>query len=121
MYYKHETRQSDSITIRHARAEDAEALHRLAERDSADVPVGDVLVAAVGGELRAAVAVSDGSAIADPFHPTGELVRLLSARVAQLRASDESAGRRGLAALLPRRRRRPGLSPQPAGTLRAIN
>ncbi|MGH2922431.1 MAG: hypothetical protein ACRDKH_00170 [Solirubrobacterales bacterium] len=118
MYYKHETSESDSITIRHARPEDADAIERLAERDSGAVPAGDLLVAAVGGELRAAVSVERGETIADPFHPTSELVRLLTARSAQLRPAADGRGR-GLAAILRRRERT--ISPQPAGTLRAFN
>jgi hypothetical protein len=117
MYYKHETHGQDSITIRHARTDDAAAISRLAERDSADVPAGDLLVAAVGGELRAAVSIERGETIADPFHPTEELVRLLGARSAQLRPTAR-AERRGLTAVLRRRRGRGALSPQPAGTLR---
>jgi hypothetical protein len=38
----------------------------------------------VGDEVRAAISTQDGSAIADPFHPTAELVRLLSTRAQQL-------------------------------------
>jgi hypothetical protein len=120
MYYKHETSEQDSITIRHAQMEDRDALRRLAERDSAELPTGELLIAAVGDELRVAVSVDGGEAIADPFHHTAELTRLLTARAAQLR-SDGAPTPRGLAALLPRRRRRAALSPQPAGTLRAIN
>jgi len=120
MYYKHETSDQDSITIRQARGEDADAVARLAERDSADVPPGGLLVAAVGGELRAAISIDGGETIADPFHPTAELVRLLTARSAQVRRGpNRNRGR--IAALLRGRRRRTSLSPQPAGTLRALN
>lgn len=121
MYYKHETSESDSITIRHAHHEDADAVASLAQRDSAEIPAGDLLVAAVGDKLRAAVSIERGETIADPFHPTEALVRLLTARAAQLRASQGISGRRGLAALLTRSRRRAALSPQPAGTLRVFN
>ncbi len=84
MYY---TRQDDeaSITIRPARANDAEALRRIAQRDSASVPDGRLLVAVADGELRAAVSIAGGERIADPFHPSAGLARLLSARAAQLR------------------------------------
>ena len=37
------------------------------------------------GEIRAAVAVESGRAIADPFRPTADLVALLRARAAQIR------------------------------------
>jgi len=119
MYYKHETGTQDPITIRHARPEDRDAIGRLAQRDSAEVPEGNLLVAAVGEEIRAAVSLERGETIADPFHPTSELVRLLTARSAQLpSAGDGRVGR--LAAILGRRRERT-VSPQPAGTLRALN
>ena len=120
MYYKHETSESDSITIRHARTEDHTEVVRLAERDSAELPAGELLVAAVGGELRAATAVASGETIADPFHPTSQIVRLISARAEQLRGT-ANGHRRGLAALLRPGRVRTAISPQPAGTLRTFS
>ena len=38
---------------------------------------GPALLAYVDGELRAAVGLVDGQAVADPFHPTAELVEML--------------------------------------------
>jgi len=118
MYYKHETGTEQAITIRAAAGEDHEALQRLAGRDSALLPSGDLLVALVGDQLRAAVAIPGGEVVADPFHPTAELVRLLRSRAAQM-GGEHRRGRGPIAAL--RRRRRSALSPQPAGTLRALN
>jgi hypothetical protein len=101
MYYKDGTQAQESITIRLSGPGDEEALRRLAGRDSSPLPDGQLLVAAVGEELRAAVPVDGGQAIADPFRPTAELVRMLTARAQQLRAS--SRGRDGgLGRLLPR-------------------
>jgi hypothetical protein len=77
------------VVIREASDADRPALRRLAQRDSREVPAGGLLVAELDGELRAAVAVETGHAIADPFRPTAELVDLLRARAAQI-----SAGRR---------------------------
>ena len=71
------------ITIRPAAAHDAPRLAALAILDSAALPAGPVVVAEVDGELRAAVSQADGRAIADPFHPTLDLVELLRARIAQ--------------------------------------
>jgi hypothetical protein len=76
------TQQLDPIAIRPARASDAERLRWLAERDSAGVPAGRLLVAEVGGSIHAAVAVDSGEAIADPFRRTAELVALLRMRAA---------------------------------------
>jgi hypothetical protein len=90
-----------TLTIRRADAADAGALERLAALDSAYPPTGDTLLAEVGDELWAAVDVDTGTAIADPFRPSGELVDLL-----RLRASLANGGvrreRRALGRLLPR-------------------
>ena len=119
MYYKHTTHTHDSITIRHAEPEDGAALRRLAGRDSVEMPEGAMLVALVGDEVRAAVSVGGGEAIADPFHPTSEIVRLLTARAEQMRPGAAQGPRGGLRRLLGAGRRRPALAPQPVGTLRA--
>jgi hypothetical protein len=73
------------ITIRPARPTDAAALSRLAELDSAEVPSLPVLIAEANGEIRAAVSLHEGTAIADPFNQTAGMVELLRARAAQLR------------------------------------
>src|SRR5664279_1518642 len=52
------------ITIRSARPADASALANLAERDSAEVPSLPVLIAEANDELRAAMSLYDGAAIA---------------------------------------------------------
>jgi hypothetical protein len=74
-----------NVTIRAAAECDREALRRLAELDSRPVPAGFVLVAEVGDELRAALPVAGGEAVADPFHPTAALTSLLELRARQLR------------------------------------
>jgi hypothetical protein len=82
----------DTLTIRIAVPADAEALRRLAQLDSAPPPAPvPMLVAEIGGELRAALPLRGGPAIADPFRRTDELVVLLAERTRQL--------------TLPRRRR----------------
>lgn len=77
---------SAGITIRLARDDDARALATLADLDSRRLPSGDVVVAEVGGELRAAVGIAGGEPIADPFHATAGLVSLLAVRAQQLRS-----------------------------------
>ncbi len=74
------TPDTSSITIRMAVADDDVALVRLAALDSADVPEGPVLLAEVDGQLRAALSVSDGAVVADPFLLTQDLITLLRAR-----------------------------------------
>ncbi|HEX3317944.1 MAG TPA: hypothetical protein VHR88_08000 [Solirubrobacteraceae bacterium] len=83
----------ERVTIRRSRAADREALVRLAQLDSRRLADGDLLVAEVEGELRAALPLAGGHAIADPFRPTAPLVSLLGLRAAQIRAAD--AGRAG--------------------------
>jgi hypothetical protein len=80
-----------AITIRQSNHSDQSALTRLAALD--DRPAfddDDVLLGFVDGELKAAVTLSGGQAIADPFVRTAELVELL-----RLRATQEPAPRSG--------------------------
>jgi hypothetical protein len=88
------------VTIRLARPEDARAVADLSVLDSAERPLGDVLVAEVDGSLWAAVSLDDRHAVADPFRPSGELVPLLRERADQLRPRvarlRPEAGRRSL-------------------------
>jgi hypothetical protein len=86
MYYSNGSTNghSVSVTIRAANAIDRASLRRVAERDSRAVPQGDLLVAEVDGELRAAIELESGEVIADPFRPTAELVRMLTMRRSQL-------------------------------------
>jgi hypothetical protein len=72
------------VTIRDAVRADLDALERLAQRDTARRPDYPMLVAEVGGELRAAYSLSETRSIADPFHRTAELVELLEVHARQL-------------------------------------
>jgi hypothetical protein len=85
---------SPDVTIRYARPDDALALWDLAELDSSYPPHGVVLVAEVGGRIWAAHSLDDGHAVADPFHPTGELSFLLSERARQVAAAARPPRRR---------------------------
>jgi len=102
---------SHTLTIRMAVSADAEALRRLAQLDSAPTPApAPMVIAEVAGDLRAAVPVYGGRPIADSFHPTIELVALLTERTRQIAP--------------PRRRpaqrlRRPARVRRPAVALRA--
>jgi hypothetical protein len=89
------------LTIRRADIADSGALAHLAALDSSDPPRGDTLVAEVGRELWAAVEIESGSAVADPFRPSADLVELLRFRAERMRAA-RSGARRRLASLLPR-------------------
>ena len=74
------------ITIRPAQSDDAAALSTLAERGSASVPSVPILVAEAEGELRAALSLYDGAAIAQPLEHSAWMLQLLDTRAAQLRA-----------------------------------
>ena len=66
-----------------------------------------MLIAEVAGELRAAVPLYGGRAIADPFHPTAELVALLAERTRQIAPPRPPAG---LRLRRPARVRRPAIA-----------
>jgi hypothetical protein len=98
--------RAQSLTLRYAVADDADALRRLAQLDSARPLHGTVLVAEVAGELWAAISLDDFHAVADPFRPSGELVWLLVERARDLERADRNRG--------SRRRRTRRLRPAPA-------
>ena len=91
------------ITIRPEYPDDELTLHRLAALDSAEgLPSRPLLLAEVDGELRVALSLSDGTAIADPFFPTAAILALLRGharrhdlRAARSRPDTLSAWRRG--------------------------
>lgn len=72
---------------------------RIAALDSTRVPAAPLLVAEVDGQVRAALSLEDGKAIADPFHASRDLLDLLRAHAA--------ATRRPSSGLLARLRLRP--------------
>ena len=74
---------SDGIHIGLASDADFPAVRRVAERDSRLVPSGDLLIASFGGEVRAALSLTTGEVVADPFHPTAALIELLRLRARQ--------------------------------------
>jgi hypothetical protein len=80
-----ERKAADALVIRSSSPADSGRLQRLAVLDSAPAPQGPMLVAERDGVLVAAVPMSGGRAIADPFEPTAGLVGLLEMRRAQLR------------------------------------
>jgi hypothetical protein len=121
MYYTRKQTNRHPITIRLARSEDEDALRRLAQLDSAGVPSGELLVALTGDEIRAAISITSGEAIADPFRRNAELVRLLAARAEQVRGPREPTLRRRLGRAMRGSGRRSSVAPQPAGTLRVVD
>lgn len=95
-----------TVTLRRARAADAIAIKRVAQRDCAPVPHGDVFVAERDGRILAWVEHASGRIAADPFHPTADLVALLEVRRAQLATARPAEARpRGVVFFTGRRRR----------------
>ena len=92
----------NAVEIRPATPADAAGLRTLAERDSARVPSGRVVIAVSCGRVRAAASIDTGETIADPFAHTADMVDALRAL-----ARNRDHGRRG-----EWRRTRP--EPQPA-------
>jgi hypothetical protein len=70
----------DAITIRHSTGVDRAGILRLGVLDDRPAPAGEMLLAFVDGELRAALPLAGGDALADPFHPTTDLLELLRFR-----------------------------------------
>ena len=69
--------RNEHIVIRSARPADEQAIAVLGVLDGGrHLPDGHVMVAEVGGRIRAAVG-SDGVAISDPFWPSADLVSML--------------------------------------------
>ena len=99
----------DDVTIRRLDETDAAALDRVAGRDSSTRPAGEVLGAELEGELIAAISITTGEIVADPFVRTDAARSLLVLRAAQLRETRAQNGhgrrRHGLRGLSARPRR----------------
>jgi hypothetical protein len=95
----------ESVTLRPMDSADAPALQRLAELESRWFPPpGPHLVAVSEGRVDAAISLSTGEVIADPFRRTAELCELLRLHARARRvARDEQRARRA--------RPRPALAP----------
>ncbi len=79
------TRHWTPVVIRPAVSADAGSLRQLAQLDSAPPLKGDVVMAEQAGAAVAAISLSDGRLIADPFASTLDIAELLHIRAAQLR------------------------------------
>jgi hypothetical protein len=91
--------RDDAVVLRRAHAEDEAGLVRLAALDSALPLAGPAFVAEQNGAIVAALCLSTGRAVADPFVPSLQLVELLRRHTARRDApATAPRGRR----LLPR-------------------
>jgi hypothetical protein len=68
------------VEIRMATREDARALRRLAQLDDATELEGDALLALIAGHPVAALSLTDGRVVADPFIRSLHAVELLNIR-----------------------------------------
>lgn len=82
---RHEDHVHDHVVLRPATSADSAGLERLAALDSSEPLHGPVLVAEVDDVIAAALPLSGGHAIADPFRPTADLVALLEHRAHALK------------------------------------
>ena len=104
--------RTDGVVIRRLTEDDAGAVKRLAQLDSSHAPEGPLVGAEVEGRLLAAISLTSGDSVADPFGRTGELRALLELRAAQLR---RRVGRRRRVPRFTRRKTRAALAGSPPG------
>jgi hypothetical protein len=89
-------RSPAAVVIRRTTSSDGPALAALAALDAAPLPLGPSILAEVAGVPRAVLPLDGGSAFADPFAPTDELVALLELRAAQIHRDEKPARARPL-------------------------
>ena len=75
-----------AVMVRGASATDESSIRRLARLDDRRMPHGPFLVAEQDDEVVAAVSLSTGGVVADPFRRTGDAAELLRLRSAQIAA-----------------------------------
>lgn len=82
--------QLHEMVLRADRPTDESTLRRLAALDSTRPLKGPALVAEIDGEPVAALGLTDGRVVADPFVKTAEVVELLKVRADRMQVeSDE--------------------------------
>jgi len=72
------------LTLRIATSADGSALARLADLEQTAQPAEPVLLGVVMQRPVAALSLSDGRVVADPFTPTAELIELMRLRARQI-------------------------------------
>jgi len=92
----------DPVLVRRATPADLSRIRTLAHLDDRRLSDGPHLVAEVGGEAIAAMSLSSGQVVADPFRRTRDAEELLRLRAAQIAERE-----RALAAAGESRRLRP--------------
>jgi hypothetical protein len=82
------------ISIRLEHSGEVAAIRRIAALDSSPVPASPVLIGMIDGEPAAAMSLSSGRVVADPFQPTAALVALLRLRADHLHGPARGPDRR---------------------------
>jgi hypothetical protein len=96
---------ANAYVIRLAGEQDRDAVHRLAELDSQHPLLEPVLIGEIHGRPAAAISLTDGRVVADPFQATMHLTPILHVRADALRAYSQTPSLRvRLLAGLPVRR-----------------
>ena len=77
---------ANAYPIRRSHEADTDPLRRLAELDSQRPLEGPALIGYIGGRPAAAVSLTDGRVVADPFENTVHLTQILRMRFEAFRA-----------------------------------
>ena len=80
----------EPVLVRNATAADERRVRVLARLDDRKYPAGPHLVAELSGEIVAALSLTSGAVVADPFRRTREASDLLRLRAAQIAQHDET-------------------------------
>jgi hypothetical protein len=81
---------SNAYAIRTATDHDSRALRQIAELDSQSPVAGPALVGEIAGRTAAALSLTSGRAVADPFQETAQLVSQLRLRARALEAVERT-------------------------------
>jgi hypothetical protein len=85
---------AEPMLMRRATAADSARIWELARLDDKRLPAGPFLVAELAGEIEAAVSLSSGTVVANPFCLTADAVAMLRLRAAQVSDGSETTVRR---------------------------
>ena len=77
---------ANAHVIRLATEEDVRALWQLAQLDSQRPLSGNIIIGEIDGTPAAAVSLTDGRMVSDPFRATGQLTQSLRMRASALNA-----------------------------------
>ena len=86
--------ETEPVLMRRATSADNARVWELARLDNKRMPAGPHLVAEVSGEIVAAVSLTSGTVVADPFRRTSDAVAMLELRAHQVGAVGELHERR---------------------------